>query len=288
MKTTFCLLACLAATALSPAQSPQPPTAPRPATPPPPGESFSDRLQQVIQRASPAAPEPVLTKFSLDFPGGTPKQLVAAIEKAMGKPLNAIISEEHADTKIPPLRMNHVDVRQLFSALESVSLNSEAYFGFGNSYQIAQTFSTFKTQGPASDDSIWIFKVEKPIQPPKLAKPDACRYFSLAPYLDRGQTVEDITTAIQTGWKMLGEDETPKISFHQETRLLIAVGEPGKLETIDDVLKALNPAPQPTFIDPTTGLPVPAAMPQLPQRTLKTAPASPKPPSGNAPQPAKP
>ena len=32
-----------------------------------------------------------LTRFSLDFPGGTPQQLIAAIEKAMAKPVNAII-----------------------------------------------------------------------------------------------------------------------------------------------------------------------------------------------------
>ena len=50
-------------------------------------------------------------------------------------------------------------------------------------------------------------------------------------------------TAIQTSWKMLGDKDTPNISFHKDTKLLIAVGEPAKLETIDAVLKALQPAP---------------------------------------------
>src|ERR1019366_7529267 len=55
----------------------------------------------------PSQPEaPKLTKFSLDFPGGTPQQLVTAIEKAMSKPLNVIIPAEHADFKLPPLKMN--------------------------------------------------------------------------------------------------------------------------------------------------------------------------------------
>src|ERR1035437_1050455 len=62
-----------------------------------------------------------LTKFNLDFPGGTPKELVAAIEKAMGKPLNAIIPTEDADLQMPPLKMNDVVVPQLFAALESAS-----------------------------------------------------------------------------------------------------------------------------------------------------------------------
>jgi hypothetical protein len=58
--------------------------------------------------------------------------------------------------------------------------------------------------------------------------------------------VDDITTAIQTGWKMMGDKETPEISFHKETKLLIAVGEPDQLGVIDDVLKALQPPPNPT------------------------------------------
>ena len=44
---------------------------------------------------------------------------------------------------------------------------------------------------------------------------------------------------------MLGDQETPRISFHKETKLLIAVGDPAKLETIDAVLKALAPTPTP-------------------------------------------
>lgn len=209
--------------------------------------------------------ETSLTKFSLDFPGGTPKQLVAAIEKAMSRPLNAIILPEHADVAIPPLKMNNVDVRQLFQALESTSRKTEAYVTstFGgvrpaSSYQQMTTSYGFQTQGPVSDESIWYFYVEKPTLPPAQVRTPAkvCRYFSLAPYLDRGHTVDDITTAIQTGWKMLGEEDTPKISFHKETKLLIAVGDPNRLETIDAVLQALK-ASLPRNIDPATGLPFP-------------------------------
>src|SRR6516225_8372327 len=59
-----------------------------------------------------------LTRFDLDFPGGTPQQLVAAIQKAMGRPLNAIIPEDVADTRLPALKMNSVSAQQLFQALE--------------------------------------------------------------------------------------------------------------------------------------------------------------------------
>jgi len=66
--------------------------------------------------------------------------------------------------------------------------------------------------------------------------------------------VDDITTAIQTGWKMMGyreklagfvpgNNDAPTISFHPQTKLLIAVGDPAKLETIDAVLQALAAMP---------------------------------------------
>ena len=203
---------------------------------------------------------PKLTTFSLDFPGGTPRQLITAIEKALGKPVNAIIPPEHADAKLPPLKMANVNVSQLFEALELTSQKTEAYvtgnyFGGGGipgqSYQQMRTSTGFRTQGVRNDDSIWYFYVEKPNMPQLVASvvPKVCRFYALTSYLERGMTVDDITTTIQTGWKMLGDEETPKISFHKETKLLIAVGDPGKLETIDSVLKALSPALGESFSD---------------------------------------
>lgn len=277
MTRTAFLLATLLTLPSAFAQSP-PPIAP-------PGQSFSDRFQNLPRAA--AAAEPSLTKFNLDFPGGTPKQLVAAIEKAMAKPLNAIIPPEHANVVLPPLKMNNVDVRQLFQALELTSQKTESYVtGTGpvQSYQQARTSYGFRTQGQFSDEAIWYFYAEKPSLPPAQFRstPKVCRYFSLAPYLENGQTVDDITTAIQTGWKMLGEDNPPKISFHKETKLLIAVGEPEKLETIDAVLKALKTAFSSWTIDPATGLPVP------PSRSLKSPPAGASAPQEATPAPSKP
>jgi len=189
----------------------------------------------------PAAQAPALTKFDLDFPGGTPKELIAAIQKASGKPLNAIIPEEFADTKLPGLKMKNVDAQQLFLALTDLNAanHSERH--------------TFVSQGKPSDDSIWTFVVDRH------SSQKACRFYNLAPYLERGTSVDDITTAIKTGAKMLGEGTGPEISFHKDTKLLIAVGEPSKLEIIDSVLKALD-----TWIGmPRAHVPGPPAEAQL-------------------------
>jgi hypothetical protein len=284
MKRNSCIVLCLTALALAPAfgqpapapavptqppRPPQPGLAPAP-TPAPAPSNFSDRLQKIIRQAGEPEPAPALSRFNLDFPGGTPRELVAAIEKAMGRPLNAIVPDELADTKLPALKMTSVDISQLFSALRLASQKTEIVQnpGYGGGYSTHQTAYGFRTEGKLSDDSIWYFYAERPIQPPPPSS--VCRFYSLAPYLDRGATVDDITTAIETGWKMLGETSPPKISFHKDTKLLIAVGEASKLETIDAVLKALG-QPGPSLV---------------PQRLVPMLPSLAVPPSPPAPRPA--
>ena len=242
-----CITVLLVATAFGqqPSAPGLPPQAPRPLTPAPapgptptpvPPSGFQERLANIVAAKS----EPVLMKFNLNFHGGTPGELVLAIEKALGRPLNVIVPEDLAGTKLPALEMNNVDVSQLFAALLMASRKSEVVPGSYGNYQISQTTCGFKTDGRPSDDSIWYFFVERPVVPPPPTPQKVCRFYSLAPYLEGTATVDDITTAIQTGWKMLGDTSPPTISFHKDTKLLIAVGEPSKLETIDAVLKALQ------------------------------------------------
>jgi hypothetical protein len=195
----------------------------------------------IQEKTSPAQTSTTaLTKFDLDFPGGTPNELVAAIQKAMGRPLNAIVSDEHASVKLPPLKMKNVNVAQLFQALGLASQVSQVTPMQGV-HTISNVAFGFATQGAASDDSVWYFYFTG--QQPKV--PKESRFYLLTPYLDSGLTVDDITTAIQTGWRLAGISPAPTLSFHKETKLLIAVGNPNQLETIYDVLHALGtPTPK--------------------------------------------
>jgi hypothetical protein len=178
--------------------------------------------------SSPTAnnPNESLPRFDLDFPGGSPKQLVQDIEKASGKPLNVVIPDTATALKLPAVAVKNVTVRQLFTAI-NLALGGD-FFG---------------TDGELNENSVWALNYSQP-QPP----PEICLFYQLSPFLDAGYKVEDITTAIETGWKMLGEMNPPKISYHKDTKLLIAVGEVGKLKLIDDVLKHLQA--KPTLKDP--------------------------------------
>jgi hypothetical protein len=67
-----------------------------------------------------------------------------------------------------------------------------------------------------------------------------CRFWQLEPYLDRF-TIDDITTAIETGWDMLTfRSDGRNLRFHKETKLLIAVGNKDELLVVDDALRQLT------------------------------------------------
>ena len=193
-----------------------------------------------------------LVKFDLDFAGGTPRELVRAIEQASGQPLNIVIPIGAAETPLPPLKMKGVTVPELFIALgraseQTGSSRSRAY-GSRNTVENEFLVYTFQTaDNPQTDDSVWFFTSRSN----EASK--SVRFWQLAPYL-ADYTVDDITTAIQTGYKMLG-DAPPSINFHKDTKLLIAVGDQNKLALIDAVLAQLPPSGKSTGDAPGKGTP---------------------------------
>jgi hypothetical protein len=234
--------ALLAAPPFLHAQQPQPGFVPNP-----PGYPGAGPVPQRFPPQTQPEQQEQMQRFDLDFRGGTPQQLVKAIEQATGRPLNAIIADDYANMQIPALKMRSVNVPELFEALGSASRKTVqyvtgSYFNGGSripQYSQMQTYYGFSTEGRPNPDSIWHFFSQAAPAQLSPTEPIVCRYFQLAPYL-ASYKVEDITTAIQTGWKMLGDSSPPKISFHKDTMLLIAVGDPEKLKLIDSVLAQLN------------------------------------------------
>lgn len=216
---------------------------PSPFPPPAPGSKAFGRPAQP-QEAS-------LTRFDLDFPGGTPSDLIVHMEKAMGKAVNAIVPGEASQIRIPPLKLRSVTVPELFDALGESSQRTVSYvtgfsdFGNGQRREVVQqaqvNYGFNRTGGaPLTDETVWYFYDRtKQNLPSSNTNPKICRFWQLGPYLE-AYKIDDITTAIQTGYRLLGET-APVINFHKDTRLLIAVGESANLKLIDDVLRELTP-----------------------------------------------
>jgi hypothetical protein len=180
--------------------------------------------------------------FDIDFKGGPPRQLVETIEKAARIPLNVIIPEEHEAFVLPPLKLRNVTVPQLFQAISVASTKSQLRQvspGHNEHYTSSYGFKTAEQRSTAN--SIWYFFVSAPPLAPYRPPQPQCRFWQLEPYLEKLK-VEDITTALETGWKMVVKGPPPSMKFHKDTKLLIVVGEPSQLSMVDDVLRELTPA----------------------------------------------
>lgn len=201
---------------------------------------------RVIEQPTPPPPaNDKLTRFDLDFPGGTPGELAAAISKATGKHLNLIVPAGQADVPIMPLKISSVTVPYLFHAITQASNRPVPVRINGNIEYRDATILFLSDGGPMSDETVWSFKSTMPTKAEREllagapSAPSVCRYFQLASYLEN-YSIEDITTAIQTGWKMAKVDPIPQLSFHKETRLLIAVGPESSVNLIPAVLGQLQ------------------------------------------------
>ncbi len=174
---------------------------------------------------------PLLQRFDLNFPGGTPHELVAGIEHITGKPLNAIIPAEDRDVQLPPVKLTSVTVPDLFRALNLTSRTHKLVQD-----RWVESAYEFQSTGEG-ENAVWCFQSRT-----SSPTPNVCRFFQTAGLLDNF-TIDDITTAIQTGWDLLGINPKPRLKFHAETKLLIAVGPFDQLKLIDNVLEQLSMAP---------------------------------------------
>jgi hypothetical protein len=161
-------------------------------------------------------------RFDLKFPGGRVKEFVAAVAKAVGKPVNVVIPQESEDTLIPAMDVSRVNVRSLFRALSNASQREVTVPVMGGppgvtSYQRVMVGYAFKSED-ANPDTVWTFQaVTAPTipaaEPPPAPVPQrVVQYYPVAEYL-AAFSVEDITAAIEAGWALLdGSNAEAKIN----------------------------------------------------------------------------
>ena len=174
------------------------------ATPPPPNSSFQTHVQVLGE----APPKPT---FDLAFDGGDIYELVKAIEKASGRPLNIIAPAAQPPVRIPRFSLKGVNEDTLFSALSILRLED------GN-VRLMRT------------GAAWVVQ----------AAPDnrECSTFYVGHLLKKFK-VEDISTAIRTTWEM-GRERGGELKFHPETGLLFVLADKGQIGAVTSVLSEIR------------------------------------------------
>lgn len=198
---------------------------------------------QPQQEVPPPKPTPKeeLPRFDFDFPGGSPQELVDALNKKLNGTLNVIIPYQSQNITAPALKMRGVTVADIFQALERASIRVWTFGspdGNGRT-SLTELFAFTTRDNPPKSNSIWSFHAERVGNPPEESE---TRFYQLGRYLD-DLKIDDIITAIQTGYKMQGSGPGPNLKFHPETKLLIAVGKSADFSLIDGILKELAKAP---------------------------------------------
>src|SRR5262249_18840569 len=155
-----------------------------------------------VATAVPAGGMPV---YNIDFPGGTPEQLIQQMAKASGTRPNVIIPNHVNDVQLPKFKLQNVNSSQVFTALNTVSDDKGA------------PSMRWMSDG-AQDSPSRVWTLAKTTPKPKA---EVCQVVFIGHILTAFQ-VDDINAAIRTAWDVLGKTSSASLKFHKETNLLIA------------------------------------------------------------------
>ena len=193
---------------------------------------------------------PNALRFDFEFPGGSPAEFAKALSNAAGERVNLLIPDGVEDLRISKLNLSHVTVQDVLNGLSAIGSAFRGTSGAEWMYQFHQINGAVGPNGPRSVQPVWVLSA---VRNQTTTKPNSIlKVFSLSRYLGKPEqglhSVEDIITAVQTGWKMQKISPLPELTYHPETKLLMAYGQDAHLTLITDVLKQLEPpVPAPVY-----------------------------------------
>jgi hypothetical protein len=182
-------------------------------------------------KATNAPQRPEWMRMNIDFAGGSPAELLAAIKKVSNQTPNVLIHPDAATVTIPAFKLRDVSSAQIFIALNALSEPP-----FTNGYWKA---------APLPDGEIWTLTRPHAYGPkidPTTGFPVAsknCKILNLTLVLG-DYSVDDVTTAMKGAWELLNSGETPVVKFHKDTKLLMIVGDDRQLNVANEVLRELT------------------------------------------------
>ena len=185
--------------------------------------------------------------MELNFPGGDPQKLIAAIKEASGAKPNVIIHPEAAHVNFPPFSLRDVTPGQVFTALNMLNQTGDGPLWQPVINQDGEIWTLMPPPKPLQTvDPLTGLPVgqnqnsfQTRLNQITRARDRQCRVFNLTPVLD-DYTVEDVTTAVKGAWELMNVQEEPAIKYHKDTKLLIAFGEPNELALINQVISELS------------------------------------------------
>lgn len=176
-------------------------------------------VQTLAVGANEAEPREITPQtFDIRFPGGNLRDLTEAIKTQNEGIIPNIMMDEHAGSVlIPPFYLVNVSLMELMEALQyvdprlEIDAPSEAVFAIS-----------------AMEANIASFVAIYDIR--YLLDPNSPQHFNM----------DDIATAIRTGWDMIPLSSEPAMKVHQETNLMIVRGNKEEQVIAETVIRQLS------------------------------------------------
>lgn len=172
-------------------------------------------------------PESAATLISLDFPGGSARQYVDAIQRAAGE-LNIVIAPEADEVLMPPVSLKFVTPSAALDLLnDRVRASREREVRLHVKHLTAydpRERPTYQVVATVSGRS----------------NPTAAHVWTVAALLDNGLTSDAVLAAVEMAIEIVGSETDLDVRFHEDTALLIASGDEAQLDAIDEVIDRLH------------------------------------------------
>jgi len=202
------------------------------------------RLNPSGQNAPPLSPrEPT---FDVTFNGGKPQDLMKVLEKARNETTPVIIPANATDIVLPPFELRNVTLSELFNALNLLGSSdnwswhmSKASGDAGSNIWVLIKSTSNNVTGRGSVP-IYNYNPQPSPAPPEMKVQPIHVGYLLGKY-----KIEDLTTAIETGWEMAGKSADPKaqapeLKYHKDTELLLIKGYPAQISFVNELLLQLG------------------------------------------------
>ena len=226
------------------------------------------------------AAAPAEKRFDIELVNATAEDAVKQLADKVGYPINVIYTGDSAGSQLPTLQLRKVTLPEFFAAVKAAGIAEQKNGRPGCEFtpvEGASNIYTFSVTQPgwnygvrmATNNNSWSTTAPQAAQvaselskPPMVYPPPHVQwapttvavqgktgqkstlFFDLSKILDKELTIEDVTTAIRTGWSAAaadGKEPAPDaLKFHQESKLLIATGAPEQLDAVTNIVRLLE------------------------------------------------
>jgi len=175
-----------------------------------------------------AQSQPSNPLIDVSFPGGTATKYIEAIRKAAGD-INVLIAQDVVKIQMPPVTLSKVSVAAALNLLDGKEQHTPNQI-------VRLKVDMMPRHSPNERET---FQIRVDVRRDRERVPGA-HVWSVSSLLDHDISSQALLSAVEMALDVIDSDTPLDVRFHEDTGLLIAMGDLGQMETIDGVLEQLR------------------------------------------------